>query len=128
MAAIIVIVFVPFSSDSALSQDIHIADVEVGHVVRSFAGEGIVEPQSEVIILSPASSIIKEILKEVGSHVNAAEPMIILDPRTIQTEIENIQDQLEVKQNALRKNRLKARSTKVDLDYNVQVKTLELLL
>ena len=62
MAAIIVIVFVPFSSDSALSQDIHIADVEVGHVVRSFTGEGIVEPQSEVIILSPASSIIKEIL------------------------------------------------------------------
>jgi HlyD family secretion protein len=85
-----------------------------------------VEPQSEVIILSPASSIIKEILKEVGSHVNALEPIIILDPTPIQTEIENIKDQLEVKENSLRKNHLNARSTKVDLDYNVQVKNLRI--
>jgi HlyD family secretion protein len=58
--------------------------------------------------------------------VDAAEPIIILDPTPIQAEIENIQDQLEVKQNALRKNRLNARSTKVDLDYNVQVKNLKI--
>jgi HlyD family secretion protein len=95
-------------------------------VVRSFSGEGVVEPQSEVIILSPASSIIKEILEEAGSHVDAGEPIIILDPTPIQTEIDNIRDQLEVKQNALRKNRLNARSTKVDLDYNVQVKNLRI--
>ena len=62
----------------------------------------------------------------MGSHVNAAEPIIILDPTPIQTEIENIQDQLEVKENALRKNHLNARSTKVDLDYNVQVKNLRI--
>jgi len=126
MAAVIVVVFAPFTADSSSSQDIQIADVEVGNVTRSFSGEGVVVPQSEVIILSPASSIIKEILKEVGSHVDAAEPIIILDPTPIQAEIENIQDQLEVKQNAIRKNRLNARSTKVDLDYNVQVKNLKI--
>ncbi|MEN8229118.1 MAG: HlyD family efflux transporter periplasmic adaptor subunit [Bacteroidota bacterium] len=126
MAAIIVVVFVPFTSDTSQPKDIQIVEVEVGSVIRSFTGEGIVEPQSEVLILSPASSIIKEILKEVGSHVDAAEPIIILDPTPIQAEIENIQDQLEVKQNALRKNKLNARSTKVDLDYNVQVKNLRI--
>ena len=84
------------------------------------------EPKSEVIILSPASSIIKEILKEVGSHVNEGEPIIILDPAPIQTEMDDIQDQLEVKQNSLLKNRLNARSAKVDLDYNVQVKNLRI--
>lgn len=126
LAAIIVVVFVPFTSDSSDNQDIQIAEVEIGHIVRSFAGEGVVEPQSEVIILSPASSIIKEILKEVGSHVDAAEPIIILDPTPIQAEIENIHDQLEVKQNALRKNKLNARSSRVDLDYNVQVKNLRI--
>ena len=83
-------------------------------MVSTFPGEGIVEPQSEVIILSPASSIIKEILKEVGSHVNEGEPIIILDPSPIQSQIENIQDQLEMKQNSLRKNHLNARSTKFD--------------
>jgi len=126
MAAIVIVVFVPFSSDSSQNQNVQIAEVEIGSVVRSFEGEGVVEPQSEVIILSPASSIIKEILKEAGSHVDASEPIIILDPTPIQSEIENIQDQLEMKQNSLRKNRLNARSTKVDLDYNVQVKNLRI--
>lgn len=126
MAVIVFIVFSPFQSDTTDNQDVQLATVEVGKVVRSFSGEGIVEPQSEVIILSPGSSIIKEILQEAGSHVNSGAPIIILDPTPIQLEIENIQDQLEMKQNSLRKNRLNARSTKVDLDYNVQVKKLRI--
>ncbi len=126
MAAIVIVVFIPFDKASSQDQDVQITTVEVGKVVRSFPGEGIVEPQSEVIILSPASSIIKEILKEVGNHVNAGEPIIILDHSPVQIEIEDIQDQLEMKQNSLTKNRLNARSTKVDLDYNVQVKNLRI--
>jgi HlyD family secretion protein len=126
LAAVIVVVFFPFNADSSKGQEVQIATVDVGKVITSFSGEGVVEPQSEVIILSPASSIIKEILKEVGSHVDAGEPIIILDPSPIQSEIENIQDQLEVKQNSLKKNMLSARSTRVDLDYNVQVKNLRI--
>lgn len=126
MAAIVVIVFIPFGKEPSQSQDVQITTVEMGRVVRSFPGEGIVEPQSEVLILSPASSIIKEILKDVGTHVNQGEAIIILDPSPIQIQIENIQDQLEVKENSLRKNHLNARSTKVDLDYNVQVKNLRI--
>jgi len=126
MAAIVIIVFVPFNRVPSADQEVFMSTVEIGKVVRSFPGEGIVEPQSEVLILSPAASIIKEILKEVGTHVNAGEPIIILDPSPIQAQIENIQDQLEVKQNSLKKNQLNARSTKVDLDYNVQVKNLRI--
>lgn len=126
MAAIVVLVFVPFNSDSSQSQDIKVANVDIGQVIRSFEGEGVVEPKSEVIILSPAASIIKDIPKEVGSHVNAGEPIIFLDPSPIQTEVDNIRDQLEMKSNSLRKNRLNARSTKVDLGYNVQVKNLRI--
>lgn len=126
MAAIVMVVFVPFHSDSSGNQEIQVANVEIGKVLRSFAGEGIVEPKSEVIILSPASSIIKGILKEAGNHVNSGEPIIILDPAPIQREIDNIKDQLEVKHNSLLKNGLSARSAKVDLEYNVQVKNLRI--
>ena len=126
MAAIVVVVFVPFHSDRSQNQDIQVASVEVGRVIRSFPGEGVVVPKSEVIILSPASSIIKEILKEVGSHVDQGEPIIILDPAPIQTEVDDIMDQLEVKHNSLLKNGLSARSAKVDLEYNVQVKNLRI--
>lgn len=126
LIVIVVVVFSPFHIKPSQSQDIKIGIVEIGKVVSSFPGDGIVEPQSEVIILSPASSIIKEIMKEVGSHVNQGEPIIILDPFPVQTQIENIQDQLEMKQNSLRKNHLNARSSKVDLEYNVQVKNLRI--
>jgi HlyD family secretion protein len=124
--AIVIVVFLPFNMEPSQNQEVQLITVERGKVVRAFSGEGVVEPQSEVLILSPASSIIKEILKEVGTHVNAGEPIIILDPTPIQAQIENIQDQLEMKQNSLTKNRLNARSTKVDLDYNVQVKNLRI--
>ncbi len=127
MAAIVMVVFVPFNSDKSHNQDVQVATVEVGRVIRSFPGEGVVEPKSEVIILSPASSIIKEILKEVGSHVNEGEPIIILDPAPIQLEVDDIRDQLEVKHNSLLKNGLNARSAKVDLEYNVQVKNLRIV-
>ena len=126
VVAIVVVVFLPFKVEPSQNQEIQLVTVERGRVVRAFSGEGVVEPQSEVLILSPASSIIKEILKEVGIHVNAGEPIIILDPTPIQAQIENIQDQLAMKQNSLTKNRLNARSTKVDLDYNVQVKNLRI--
>jgi len=126
IAGIIAVVFFPLSPQGTGESDIRIGVAEIGNVIESFKGEGVVEPQSEVIILSPASSIIKEILKEVGSHVDEGEPIIILDPSPIQAEIENIQDQLAVKQNSLTQNRLNARSTKVDLDYNVQVKNLRI--
>lgn len=124
VSAIVILVFFPFNSKEDSNREISFDQVDIGKVVRAFDGEGVVEPQSEVIILSPASSIIKEILKEVGSNIRAGEPMIILDPTPIQREIENIQDQLGMKQNSLRKNHLNARSTKVDLEYNVQVKNL----
>ena len=126
MAVIVVVVFFPFNLDESRDTQLQIAEVEIGSVISSFPGEGVVEPQSEVLILSPASSIIKEILKEVGSPVDAWEPIIILDPTPIQIEVENIRDQLEVKQNAIQKNRLNARSAKVDLDYNIQVKNLRI--
>jgi HlyD family secretion protein len=126
MAAAVILVFVPFSTDSTDHGVIQISEADTGNVIRSFRGEGVVEPHSEVLVLSPASSIIKEILKEAGSHVEAEEPIIILDPSPIQEEIENIQDQLEIKQNSLLKNHLNARSTKVDLEYNLQVKNLRI--
>ncbi|RPI41083.1 MAG: efflux RND transporter periplasmic adaptor subunit, partial [Bacteroidetes bacterium] len=126
LTAIVILVFVPLAPDRHEGQAFQIAEVETGRVSRSFAGEGVVEPQSEVIILSPASSIIKGILREVGSHVNPGESIIILDPSPIQNSIDNIRDELEMKQNNLVKTQLNARGIKVDLDYNVQVKKLRI--
>ena len=108
------------------SGDFEISTVEMGQVLSTIPAEGTVEPESEVLILSPASSIIQRILKDVGSKVELGEAIIILDPTPVQQEIEHIEDQLEVKRNSLRKNQLNARSIRVDLDYNVEVRKLKI--
>ena len=40
------------------------AEVDIGTVFTTVEAEGIVEPQSEVLLLSPASSIIKQISED----------------------------------------------------------------
>ena len=128
IVAVVVIVIIKFIPvDRISSGEFEISNVEIGSVVSTIPAEGTVEPESEVLILSPASSIIRRILKDVGSKVELGEAIIILDPEPVQQEIEKIEDQLEVKRNSLRKNELNARSIRVDLDYNVEVRKLRIV-
>ena len=89
--------------------------------------KGVVAPGNEVVLLSPASSIITRIAKGAGSRVKAGEIILILDPKIIEENIESMEDQLEIKRNDLLKNHLNARSTTIDLDYNVEVKKLRIV-
>ncbi len=100
--------------------------VRYGNVIDAVPAEGVVEPESEVLLLSPSSSVIKRIDNEVGSHVDAGQSIIVLDPAPIRESVDKMKDQLEVMENNLKKTRLNARSIKVDLDYNVQVKKLKI--
>jgi len=102
------------------------AVVDRGMVIDYFPARGTVQPGSEVLLLSPEASVIKDIEKEPGSHVEAGEPIIKLDPTPIQRKIDDLKDQLEVKHNNLQKNMLNARSVKIDLEYNVEVKKLKI--
>jgi len=109
VAALFFVVFRYASFGKITSGEFEISTIEIGSVVSTVPAEGTVEPESEVLILSPASSIIHRIVKGVGSKVELGEAIIILDPDPAQAEIERIEDQLEVKRNSLRKNELNAR-------------------
>ncbi len=100
--------------------------VALGNVIDAIPAEGVVEPESEVLLLSPSSSIIKRIDNEVGSHVDAGQSIIVLDPAPIRESVDKLKDQLDVKENNLKKTRLNARGIKVDLEYNVEVKKLKI--
>jgi len=88
---------------------------------------GTVEPENEVILLSPLTSIIRKINKEPGSRVKKGEVIIELDPEATHEEIEQITDQLEVKSNSLERSRLEGQMARIDLDYNVEVKKLRIV-
>ena len=100
--------------------------VDRGKVVSSIKASGVVESESEVLILSPARAIIKSVLKEPGSWVEKGELIVKLDKENVIAEIERIGDQLEMKRNSLDKTRLNAQSTRLDLGYNEEVKKLRI--
>ena len=125
--ALAVFLLLRFLPDGKInSGEFEISTVEIGTIMSTIPAEGEVEPESEVLILSPASSIIKRIVKDVGSKLEPGEAIIILDPTPVQETIDKLEAQLEVKRNSLRKNQLNAKSIRVDLDYNVEVKKLKI--
>lgn len=100
--------------------------VDRGEVFIPLDASGVVEPENEVIILCPANSVIRKINKEPGSRVNKGELIVDLDDAQTLSEISQIKDQLDVKNNSLDRSRLDAQMTRIDLDYNVEVKKLKI--
>lgn len=97
-----------------------------GQVYFSIEASGVVEPENEVIILSPANSIIRKINKEPGSRVKQGDVIVELDDKQMRDEIEQISDQLEMRSNSLERSRLEGQMARIDLDYNVEVKKLRI--
>jgi HlyD family secretion protein len=112
---------------SVKSNELETAVVDIGEVIRTVPAKGVVEPENEVLLLSPASSIITNIRNGVGNRVEAGDIIMTLDATPIREQIEDIQDQIEVKNNNLEKTRLSAQNIRVDLDYNVEVKKLAII-
>ncbi len=98
-----------------------------GEVISTMEAAGVIESENEVILLSPAASIVKSILKEPGSQVQQGEIILQLQTETVLDEIDKLKDQLEVKRNNLERNQLTSQSTKLDLDYNEEVKRLKVI-
>jgi HlyD family secretion protein len=100
--------------------------VSFGPVSVSVPATGIVNPENEVLLLSPAASIVSSVQRTPGSRLSKGDVIMTLDPRPLVQEIENLRDQFEVMENDLQKNRLNAKSIRVDLDYNADVKKLKI--
>lgn len=106
------------------SNNFETAIVEMGEVLKTVPAQGVVEPESEVLLLSPASSVILDIVNGIGNRVEKGDIILQLDDTPIREQIDAIKDEIEVKNNNLEKTILNARNTRVDLEYNVEVKKL----
>lgn len=100
--------------------------IKRGSVTASINATGVVESESEVLVLSPARAIVKKVYKEPGSWIEKGELIVRLDDENVKNEIERISDQLEMKRNSLDKTQLNAQSTRLDLGYNEEVKKLRI--
>lgn len=100
--------------------------VDRGQVFIPIEASGVVEPENEVLILSPLTSIIRKINTEPGSRISRGDVILELDDEPTRNEIEQISDQLEVKSNSLERSKLDGQISRIDLDYNVEVKKLRI--
>lgn len=116
-------IFIPGSIKSGSFETVV---VHRGEVLSTTPANGVVESENEVILLSPATSIIESILKEPGDFVNEGEVILKLNKQPVEDDIERLKDNLEVKRNNLEKTQLNAQSAKLDLDYNEEVKKLKI--
>ncbi len=107
-------------------RDFKAQDVTRGMVVKTVEAQGIVEPENEVLLRSSSQGVIDRIINSPGSHVKSGEIILLMETENISRQIENAEDQLEVMRNNLRKNRLNARSIRIDLDYTVETKKLKI--
>jgi len=115
-----------FAPPSINSSSIETARVDYGTVLTTVEAEGVVEPESEVLLLSPASTKIEKIFKAPGSRVSSFQSILKLDSKPLEEEIAKLEDQIGIKRNNLQRNKLNARSTRLDLDYQVEMKKLRI--
>jgi HlyD family secretion protein len=100
--------------------------IDRGQVISAINATGIVESENEVLVLSPAAGIIQSVLAEPGTRVQKGEIILQLNKEEVIDQIENLKDQLEVRCNNLERTRLNAQSTRLDLEYNEEVKKLKI--
>jgi len=115
-----------FAPPSVERNSFRTAMVEYGTVMTFIEAEGLVEPESEVLLLCPASTRIEKILQAPGSRVSSYQTILRLDPKPLQEEIAKLEDQIGIMSNNLQKTKLNARSTRLDLDYQVEMKNLKI--
>lgn len=99
---------------------------EKGPVLLSVHATGVVDSENEVLILSPGPGIIQSMLAEPGTRVRKGEIILQLNTDGVTDDIDRIKDQLEVRRNSLERTRLNAQSTRLDLEYNEEVKKLRI--
>lgn len=125
--ALITIVLTRYFLTSTIKPgDYDVSEVDFGPVFTSVPASGIVNPENEVLLLSPSSSVVSTLVLAPGSRVSKGDIILTLDSKSLIQEIDNLKDQLEVMENDLQKNRLNSRSIRVDLDYSAEVKRLRI--
>jgi HlyD family secretion protein len=101
--------------------------VDRGTVLLSINATGVVDSENEVLILSPGPGIIQNIYAEAGSRVQKGDLIMQLNTDDVKGDIERLKDELEVRRNNLERTYLNAQSTRLDLEYNEEVKKLRII-
>ena len=106
--------------------DFHIVKVERGDILNTLTASGVVVPSLEREINAPVSTEIKNVIKTRGEFVDLGDLILELDQEFTQLSYDQLYDELQLKRNNVDKLKLEYDKNLRDLDYQNQIKELEL--
>lgn len=106
--------------------DFHIVQVEKGDIQNTLTASGVVVPSTEREINAPVTTEIKEVVKTRGEFVNTNDLILKLDQEFTKLSYDQLDDELQLKRNNIDKLKLEYDKNLRDLDYQNQIKALQL--
>jgi len=111
---------------TASASETRIAKVERGHIKSTLAAAGLVMPASERVINAPVTTEIQEVMMRPGAEVSKGDKILKLDQEYTALEYDKLQDELSLRKNSISKLKLEFDKNLRDLDYENQIKALQL--
>jgi len=111
---------------SADAKELHIVPVEKGDIRQTLSAAGTIIAASERVINAPVSTEIEDVLLSTGAEVNKGDLILKLDQEYTRLEYERLEDELSLRVNNIDKLKLQYDKDLRDLDYQDQIKALQL--
>ncbi len=111
---------------SVASSDLTIGTADTGTIDVTVTGTGTVAAAFEEIITSPINSRIVEVYCRAGDSVKAGTPLLRLDLQSTENEVNQLSDQIAMKNHELDQQRVNSDTRLTDLTMQVKVKEMTL--
>ncbi len=121
----VVWIFRQILSPTVRRADIIVGEVKAGEMENTVSANGTVEPSSEIVLVSPLSAKIRQVLIDNGSQVKAGDAILILDTEYSELEYTRLTDELKLKDNNVVRLRLELEKNIRDIELDDQVKNLQ---
>ncbi len=111
---------------SAERTSIRTAKVKLGSITATINAGGIIVPASEETLSSETNSRILKVLAQPGQHVSKGTPILQLETRALDLSIENINENIALKETTINARRLNSRKTVNEIKSRHQLLEVEL--
>jgi len=105
--------------------DLVVGEVREGEMENTVSANGTVEPSSEIVLVSPLSAKIRQVVTENGTQVKSGDPILILDTEYSELEFQRLKDELKLKDNNVVRLKLELEKNIRDIELDDQVKDLQ---
>lgn len=126
VVAILLALLLGWMRPSIKRDRIRTARAQSGEVTATLDASGLVVPEAEFMVTAPLATRIISVLLPVGSSVKVGDPIMLLDSTDARRDLDRIQEQISLKENARQRANLEFDRSLDDLRTKRLIKALEL--